>query len=268
MEYRASLQTAQCGFCGGMVKLEEFVDPQEQIETRLAFAVSRAQALEIYRQWISRQGFFRPFNLAAASTLESLQALWWAAWVVNAGVRATWTADSDAGAQKAKWAPHAGELQSEFNSLVIPATRGLTANECARLIPTYDLAMTALDGDGERDAAMERFDMPRSFARAAIVGAIHRLIESRITNGEIPGSRFRNLHASVQLRKLMTRRMAFPAYVIAYRYRGRLYRTVISGQDPNCVVGEAPKSIGKLLLLVTLALLTLSGFLWFLRFAR
>jgi hypothetical protein len=64
-----------------------------------------------------------------------------------------------------------------------------------------------------------------------------------------PGTHFRNFHASVHLRKLRTRRVAFPAYAIAYRYRHRLYRTVISGQDPACVIGDAPRSLGKILVI-------------------
>jgi hypothetical protein len=268
MEYQAKAQATQCGFCGGSVKLEQLVDPHEQIEKRLQFKVDRAQASQIYKEWISRQGFFRPFNLASASTLESLRALWWAGWMVDASVRATWTADSDAGAQKAKWAPHAGEFQSDFKAMIIPATRGLTPDECAQLEPTYDFAQTVSDGAPEcEDAVIERFDMPRSFARSSVVGALQRLVEGRIKSGEIPGSRFRNLHASVHLRRLVTRRVGFPAYVIAYRYRGRLYRTVISGQDPNCVIGEAPRSIGKLVLVIALALSGLAAILALIRLA-
>ena len=33
---------------------------------------------------------------------------------------------------------------------------------------------------------------------------------------------------------------------------GRLYRTVISGQDPACVIGQAPLSLAKMLLLIAL----------------
>lgn len=53
--------------------------------------------------------------------------------------------------------------------------------------------------------------------------------------------------------------MAFPAYVIAYRYRGRLYRTVISGQDAGCIIGNAPRSVAKVILVIALALLVLGG---------
>lgn len=268
MEYSARSQAPICAFCGGVLKLEEFVDPEERIEKRLPFTVDGAQASQIYKQWIARQGFFRPFNLAAKTRLESLRAVWWTGWVVDARALATWTADSDFGAQKAKWAPHAGETQSEFNDLVIPATRGLTGEECARLIATYDLTGAAEDvNEPGRDVEVERFETPRSVARATIVGTIKRLMGARIQNGEIPGRRFRNLQSSIHLRRLVTRRVAFPAYVIAYRYRGRVYRTVISGQDPACVIGEAPRSIGKLILAVILGLVALGTAAGLLRLA-
>jgi hypothetical protein len=251
MEYQATVQAPACAFCGGVLKLEELIDPEEQIETCLPFKVDRAQATEAYRQWISRQGFFRPFNLASGARLETLQPLCWAGWVVDVAAVATWTADSDAEAQKAKWAPHSGEFQSDFNGLVIPATRGLSPDECWELIPTYKFGEhLSATSEPTPEAALERFEMPRSLARARITAAIERLVESRIRQGQIPGSRFRNFHSSIQLRKLMTRRVAFPAYVIAYRYRGQLFRTVISGHDANCIVGKTPRSLAKLLLLL------------------
>jgi hypothetical protein len=155
---------------------------------------------------------------------------------------------------------HAGELQTVFDNIVIPATRGLSSAECARLIPSYALGSGIkhpIDADDE--VVLERFEVSRSFARARLVEAIQQMAEARVKGEHIPGSRFRNFHAAIQLRGLVARRLAFPAYVLAYRYRGRLYRTVISGQEPSCVIGEAPRSVAKLVLIITLALLGLGA---------
>jgi hypothetical protein len=258
MTYQAGNQATHCAFCGGSHKLEDGVDPIEQTQWFLPFKVDRAAATDAYRQWVSRQGFFRPFDLASAATLESLQATWWPGWVTDAQASITWTADSDAGAKNADWAPHAGEIQTKFDRLVIPATRGLSPGECSSLLPTYILE-TALPRPtaADQEVAQERIDIPRSQARARVVEAIQRLAEQRIKAGHIPGSRFRNVHASVQLRGLVTKRFAFPAYITVYRYRGRMYRTIISGQDPTQVIGESPRSLMKLTLSIILALLGL-----------
>jgi hypothetical protein len=135
------------------------------------------------------------------------------------------------------------------------------------VVPTYDLR----EGSGVRAAAeeieaeVERFDLPRSFARSTILRAIQQLMERRIAAGEIPGTKLRNLQASIHLRRLAMQRVGFPAYVIGYRYRGRLYRTVISGQDATCVIGEAPRSLGKLLIVIVAAILGLSALVVLLR---
>jgi hypothetical protein len=258
LEYQASLQAPQCAFCGGVLALEEKADPVEQAEQHLSFAFERQTASEAYRRWLQTLGWFRPFNLASASRLESLHALWWVGWVVNADAVITWTADSDAGAKRAKWAPHSGELRTAFNGLVIPATRGLTAPECTRLIPSYSLGkFNAPPPDPA--AVCERFELPRSAARSTVLESIRRQAESEVQARQIPGQRFRNLHVATQLRGLVSRRMAFPAYVIACRYGGRLYRTVISGQDADCIIGNAPHSVAKIILVIALALLALGG---------
>jgi hypothetical protein len=57
---------------------------------------------------------------------------------------------------------------------------------------------------------------------------------------------------------LETRRCAFPSYVLAYRYRGRLYRVVISGQDAARLLGSAPVSVAKILGLIFGGLLAIS----------
>jgi hypothetical protein len=258
VEYRARVQEPQCAFCGSVLALEQQRDPVEQTEQYLPFKLDRRVAADVYRRWLSQQGFFRPSNLASAARLESLRALWWVGWVVNADATVTWTVDSNAGAQRASWAPHAGELRTAFDDIVIPATRGLSPAECSGLIPTYALAGgVEQPGVVTADAVRERFQTSRSVARSRIVEAIERLAEARIKGHDAPGTRFRNFHASIHLRGLQTRRLAFPAYAIAYRYRGRLYRTVISGQDRACVIGEAPRSAAKLLLI---AALILAGF--------
>ena len=260
LEYRASLQAPQCAFCGGVLTLEEKADPVEQAERHLSFTFDRQTATDVYRRWLQQLGWFRPSNLASASRLESLHALWWVGWVVNADALITWTADSDSDAQRAKWAPHSGELRTVLHGLVIPASRGLTAAECARLIPSYSLGNTPGNSQPqEADAVVERFELPRSAARSTVLETIRRQAESEVQARHIPGSRFRNFHAAIQLRGLVSRRIAFPAYVIAYRYRARLYRTVIAGQDSGCIIGNAPRSVAKVLLVIAGVVVALIG---------
>lgn len=74
------------------------------------------------------------------------------------------------------------------------------------------------------------------------------------TAGDGAHGRVRNVRVSLLLQSLTTRRFALPAYVLAYRYRGRLYRAVVHGQDERVVLGESPTSVWRVLGVVAAAL--------------
>jgi hypothetical protein len=257
MSYTVRSQAPECAFCGSVLHVEQPADPLEQTQHFLPVTVDRTAAEAAFRGWLRGLGWFRPADLASASRIESLRALWWVAWAFDAQALVSWTADSNYGARRADWAPHAGQLEIEFDDIVVSASRGLDEVEAAHLVGSYDLgtAQEAPEGAGE-EAVIERFDVQRSLARQRIAAAIEALARQRLTEGAIPGRRFRNLHFATLLRRLITRRYAFPAYVMAYRYHDRLYRFVLSGQDASCLRGTAPFSAAKIFATV-LGLITL-----------
>ncbi len=247
VSYSVRARAPACAFCGSVMHVETPDDPLEQTQFYVPFSVDRAAADEAYRRWLGGLGWFRPSDLGSASRVESLTPLWWVAWVFDAEALVTWAADSDAGAQRSDWAPHSGQTELVFDDVVASASRGLAASETDLMIPTYDLA-TARDALDDRmpGATVEQFDLPRSTARGRVTAFIRRLVSERLQQGAIPGRRFRNVHAALVLRRLVTRRMALPAWVLAYRYRGALYRVVISGQDAGCLAGSAPYSVARI----------------------
>jgi hypothetical protein len=230
----------------------------EQTEHFLPFTVTRDRAIGVYRGWLRGLGFFRPSDLASAARLESLKALWWVGWVFQADALVSWAADSNHGARRAAWAPHSGQLEMPFRDILVPATRGLSESEAAQLTDSYRLESARDEPGGGGETIVEQFDLRRSAARRQVSEAMGRLAEERVKDGHIPGSRFRNFAASILLRRLVTLRFAFPAYVIAYRYRGRLFRTVISGQDPTRILGRAPYSAWKIVGTIGVVLLAVS----------
>ncbi len=265
VSYSAKARAPKCAFCGSVMHLETTSDPMEQTGRFLPFSIDRDRAVGAYRQWLRGLGFFRPSDLTEAARLESLKALWWVGWVFEADALVSWAADSNSGTREAPWAPHAGQLEMPFRDILVPATRGLSDAEAEQLTGSYRLE-TARDEpeNAEGETIVEQFDVRRSSARQQVADAMGRLAESRIKDGHIPGSRFRKLSAVILLRRLVTLRYAFPAYVVADRYRGRLFRTVISGQDAACVLGRAPYSLWKILGAIGAALLAVALVGWIL----
>ena len=250
LAYDAKAQAPRCGFCSSTMRLEAITDPMEQTQAYLPLLVERKQASNSLRKWLGKRGFFCPSDLLAAAKLESLKPLWWTGWVFDADAKMSWTADSNADAGRADWAPHAGQISMRFSKILVSASRGLDAEEVQTLAHAYELDSAQTEIPNEAGALIEQFDVQRSSAREQILAAIHQIAEARITESEIPGSRFRNVNIEACLEALQTTRLAFPAYVLAYRYRDKLYRAVVHGQDPDIVLGKAPISWLKVIIVI------------------
>lgn len=248
--FDANHQAPACGFCGSVMKVEQPVDPVETAALRVPFVVDREIATAALRGWLGKRGYFAPKTLRDEAVLEAIAPLCWAAWIVNAEATVAWTADSDYGSGRSAWAPHAGQTKQTFGNIVIPASRGLRQDECSLLVPYYDLSqvlgVSAPAIPGEVPAMIESFDAQRSAARQQVSRAIEALAAVRVQKHEVPGSRFRNVHVSCLLERQTTDRVALPAWVLAYRYRGSPYRAIVHGQRAEIVFGTSPKDWAKI----------------------
>ena len=249
--YDPEHRAPSCSFCDSVMEVETVQDPLEQSEGFLPFTVDEENAREALKRWLGSLGWFRPSDLRSASRLEHLKPLWWVGWVFDAEALLSWNGDSNAGSRRSSWAPHAGQTQTKFDDILVSASRGLTDDEVTAIASGYNLSSVRQAPKGAKDATIERFDVQRSQARKEILNAIQSIAENEVSSKHIPGSRFRNVHVSVLLRQLVTRRFSFPAYVLAYRYKNRLYRVVICGQNDSRVSGSAPISFAKILLVAS-----------------
>jgi hypothetical protein len=247
--FDANKQAPCCGFCGATMKVEQPVDPIEVAQLTVPFKVSRELAQAHLRTWLGRRGFFAPKTLKDEAVFESLTPLCWAAWIVNATAEVSWTADSDAGSQRSDWAPHAGVIHERFGNIVIPASRGLTHRECSQLGPYYDMSQVEGVSAAGEASMIESFDAQRSAARQQVARSIEAVAKNRVEK-IVPGRRTRNIHVSCLVESQTTDRVALPAWVLAYRYRGSPYRAIVHGQRPEAVFGTSPTDWGKVILVV------------------
>lgn len=263
LRYDPKHQAPSCSFCGDTIEPETIEDPMEQTEAYLPFTVTADQARETLRTWLGSQGWFRPSDLSRSAQLTQLKPLWWVAWVFDAHALISWTSDSNANNRRSAWAPHSGQDVVDFDDIVVSASRGLSQSEVQAIAPGMNLSTAKLEPSGAQDdATIEQFDVQRSLARQYVTGSIQSLAAQHCTTHFVPGTRFRNTRVSVVLRRLVTRRLSFPAYVLVYRYKQQLYRVVICGQDRRLVTGKSPISKAKvfflILVLVVFALIMLA----------
>lgn len=253
MTYEVSKRAAACAFCGSVLEIEHPADPMEEARFLLPFTVDRTQAEAAFRAWLQSLGWFRPGDLRTEASVETIQPLRWVGWVFDARAEVSWAADTDHDTRRSNWAPHAGHAEITYDNVVVPASRGLTRDEVGLLLSSYDLGTATSGVDLVDDATLERFDVPRSTARTRLIEAVEKVARRRLQERHLPGRRSRKLSVATVLRSLAARRFAFPAWVLAYRYKNRLFRTVLSGQDATCLKGEAPYSVFRIAAAVTAA---------------
>jgi hypothetical protein len=226
----------------------------------LGFRVAPQEADGALRGWMRTLGFFRPKDLATEAVISTLQPLFFCAWLVDADALVSFTADSEAGSGRSSWAPHAGQTSLAFRGLMVPASRGLQHAECAKLAPHYDLRALQAATPQPPTFHVEEFDVQRSMARRRVVEALEVTAAERLQQERIiPGSRYRNVRVSALLRGLQTRRVLFPAYVLAYRYKGKPYRAIVHGMNAQCTFGDAPISWRKVIGVVLAVLLVIAA---------
>jgi hypothetical protein len=243
--YRAEKRAPVCRFCGAETHVERVTDPLESAKEYLRFEVGAEEAAEAMRRYLGSRGWWQPADLARRVTVDSLTPVYFAAWAFDVDAEVTWAADSDAGARLSAWAPHAGRTKLRWKNVLVSASRGLGPGEVAFLARGYDLSRVCPVDERVADE-VERFDVERSAARAAVLRSIHSLAVAQIADGHVPGSSVCNVRVSALLEGLITRRVALPCYVLVYRYEGRPYRCLVHGRDAGLVTGVAPTSWRKI----------------------
>lgn len=261
VSYLAEAQAPKCAFCGSVMNVEAPVDPVEQAELILPFTVDRSTAAASMRRWLRSLGWFRPSDLSSSATVESLRPLHWSAWIFDADAMVTWTADSNHDSHRSRWAPQSGKTGFTWRNILVSASRGLSNKESIRLADGFRLETAApfAAAPAEEEHAIEAFDVQRSAARRKIVETIEGIAAQQLVGGHIPGSDFRNVRVAVLLERLRTRRFVLPTWVLAYRYRGRLYRSLVHGQDDAIAFGDAPYSWSKIFLVIAIVIAVVFG---------
>jgi predicted RNA-binding Zn-ribbon protein involved in translation (DUF1610 family) len=244
MSYDASAQTLRCPFCGSQ-RLDERRDARMLRPSRVVpFALAREAAEARLRQWLGSD-FWRPGDLAQTAVITALTPVYVPFWVFAANIHTYWTADSSQTPFGARgdWVPLSGENRASYGGVLVGGSSVLAPAETAALAP-FDLSTAvppeAVDLD---NIVYEQFRVPRKYARPLAQQGLEGL-EREACRRYVPGN-CRNLKVNLLIEGLTGEPVLLPVWIMAYQYRGRLFRFLANGQSGRCS-GTAPLSYTKI----------------------
>jgi len=255
MTYNAAAGSLHCPFCSS-TDMKSAPDQKVLISTGVVpFAVPQQQAEQSMRQWLG-SSFWRPGDLAQLAQVTTMVAVYVPYWIFQAQTHTFWTADSSRtppGA-RASWYPVFGEHQGTYRGLLVGASGALSAAETTSLSP-FDLAYAVPPTQIQfSNVAVEQFGLLRKYARPLARQGIEAL-ERQACAAYVPGSA-RNLKVNVRISELSSEPMLLPVWIMAYRYRDRVYRFLVNGQTGRAT-GQAPWSWSKILGAIAIGILIL-----------
>lgn len=255
MSYDASAGTLRCPFCGSE-QLEKTPDANEIAPDGVVpFAIERDQAVAAMREYLGR-GFWRPGDLVSQAAVVTMTPVFVPYWVFQAKTETYWTADTNdtpAGA-RGDWYPLTGQHEGTYEGLLINASATLTNSETAALCP-FDLATAVTPEKIDlENITYERFTVPRKYARP-LARQGFEVQEAEACEQYVPG-KCRNMKVNVRISGLASRPMLLPVWIMAYRYRDRVFRFLVNGQTGQ-PAGEVPISYQKIGVAIAIAVLVL-----------
>lgn len=253
MSYDAKAGTLRCPFCGSE-KLEAQHDAQILAPAGVVpFAIDQPRAIRIMRGFLGR-GFWRPNDLSEAAAIVSMTPVYVPYWVFRAKTHTYWTADTNqtpAGA-RGNWFPLAGEHRGVYEGVLVGASGALTPRETTLLCP-YDLSAAQKPEQIDLDnVTVEQFTVMRKYARPLARTGLEQLETQACTQNYVPGT-CRNMHVNVRIENLTSEPLLLPVFIMAYRYREKVFRFLVNGQSGQAT-GEAPTSVAKIVTAIFVAL--------------
>ena len=265
MSYDASSRALRCPFCGSEdLKSDESHNKTLKAKYVIPFNTGQEDILAALKQWMGKS-YWRPGDLVSASVITNVTPVYVPYWIFSANTFTYWTADSSQVPWNARgdWVPMTGHHRSNYHGVIVGASSVLTQMETSSICP-YNLD-TAREPEQVRldNYVVEQFRVQRKYARPLARANIEAL-EREACRKYVPG-RARNVHVNVRLEDLIGRPVLFPVWILAYRYKGEVYRFLANGQTGRHS-GTAPISWRKIItwiaivvLLIVIAILFVSS---------
>jgi LSD1 subclass zinc finger protein len=265
-----------CSFCATPIVAEGYANRLIKPKSLIPFRIAKANAQEEFRKWI-RGLWLAPSELKKYAQGDGgINGVYVPYWTYDcetsseyAGLRGinrqeVYTTRNSAGEQvtqthtRVDWTPVSGSVENTFDDVTVPASPTLatlssswfgnrfTAWNTKALVPYSEEFITGFQAEAYQIGLPDAFKTAKQIIDDRIIVAIKR---------DIGGDQQRVDSVTTQYSNITFKHVLVPVWISAYRYRDKVYRFMVNGQNGE-VQGESPKSGWKIFFLV-LAILAL-----------
>ena len=267
-----------CPFCDSSYVTEiQRGQGRQRPEFVIGFAITAAQAKEKYFQWLGKNSWFRPGDLAERAIAEKQKGVYLPFWHFSMRAQSQWSANigeywyrtetyrtKDANGKtvtrtrqvrETEWFPLRGRHHRYYYGFLVPASSGLAPEEAraiqpfqlsalARYRPFYLAGWMAEEYSIDMQTAIEHSKAEFRRAQQAEIGRF------------LPGDTFSNLSVNTEFDISGSDLILLPVHVLSYRYRDQVFRFLVNGQTGK-IVGQKPwsaKRVGALVAAILVAI--------------
>ncbi len=244
MNYDASARALRCPFCGNQQLERQAAHRTLRPEVVIPLQLDRAGATRRLQAFLG-SSFWHPSDLATSAAIHQIVPIYFPAWLFNAATQTHFTADSSATPPRASgdWCPVYGTHATRYENILVPASFVLSEGEIRDIEP-YELSQgEPTERVNLEEVTVEEFQVPQRSARSLARRAIEHY-EHQACIAQVAG-KVRNLRVNVLLSDIRGKPALLPVWILAYTYRGTIYRVLVNGQSGK-ISGKAPFSVWKL----------------------
>lgn len=254
-----------CPFCGASLIAAPKVSRLIRPEALLPFKVTNKEAFEAFRRWI-RGLWFAPGELSRCAQSESkLSGIYMPCWTFDSATTSDYRGErgeyyhttesfhvTENGrrltrtrqVRHTRWSAAQGRVQKSFDDVLILASRSLPKKyaellepwDLDNLVPYKDEYLSGFSAESYQVTLAEGFKEAEALMAEAIRESICR---------HIGGDEQRIHTVQTQHENTTFKHILLPAWMSAYRFRGRIYRILINARTGE-VCGERPFSAWKI----------------------
>lgn len=250
-----------CSFCAApMVAQPKAADPLLAPDGLLPFSVPKDAATQSVKKWLSTR-WFAPNALKTLARPEGIHGVYLPFWTFDAhtysryqGERGIYYYEERREGNQirrvryTRWSPVSGDIELNFDDIVIPASRAVDSNRLRQLEPwgleevtPYEQAyLSGFEAQQYQVTLDEGLEASKRQMESEVRSAVHR---------EIGGDEQRIHHLQTEFSNITFKHLLLPVWLGAYRFQGKVFQVAVNARTSE-VQGERPYSAIKIALFV------------------